>query len=392
VLLATSPIFLFQLVQPMSDVPALAWWTLALLFAFSPFSPAFSPHRGTPSPYRGTAVVVAAGAAAGMALMARPNLLPLVVPLAVFVWRWPVRQPRRLVPFAAGLVPGPAALALIQWRIYGSPLASGHGTFSDFFAISNVLPNIGVYSGHLLRGESAAISLAVVAMAAALAFRRSVDDTANHSLVPVALGAALFGAAVLLCYLPYVVFRDWFYLRFLLPAYPLAFVLAGALAARAAAVLPPPAQGLSLLIALTIVASVNIVVAGREQAFSLREYEGRYRSAGLYTDAVVPREAVIFAVQESGSARYYGRPIVRWDLLPVDLDTAVATFTAMHRRPFFLVEDWEAADLRKRFASSRIARLDWQPRADIGTAVHVLLFDPADRDQPAGSFHTDRFR
>jgi len=376
VLLATSPIFLFQLVQPMSDVPALAWWTLALLLAFSP--------------YRSTAV--AAGAAAGVALMARPNLLPLVVPLAVFIGEWPVRKRHRLVPFAAGLVPGPGALAFFQWRIYGSPLASGHGTFSDFFAISNVWPNIGVYSGHLLRGETAAIGLAVVAMAVALAFRRRVNDTANRSLVPVASGAALFGAAVLLCYLPYVVFRDWFYLRFLLPAYPLAFVLAGALAARAASVLPRSAQGLSLLIALTIVASVNIVVAEREQAFNLREYEGRYRSAGRYSDAALPREAVIFAVQESGSARYYGRPIVRWDLLPVDLDTAVATFTAMHRRPFFLVEDWEAADLRKRFASSRIARLDWQPRADIGTAVHVLLFDPADRDQPAGSFHTDRFR
>ncbi len=376
VLLATSPIFLFQLVQPMSDVPALAWWTLALLLAFS-------PHRAT---------AVAAGAAAGMALMARPNLLPLVAPLAVFVCRWPVRQPRRLVPLVAGLVPAVGALTLFQWRIYGSPLASGHGTFSDFFAISNVWPNLGVYSGHLIRGETAAMILAVVAMAVALAFRRGVDDAANRSLVAVAIGAALFGAVVLLCYLPYVVFRDWFYLRFLLPAYPLAFVLAGALAAHAASALPRPAQGLSLLIALTTVASVNIVVAGREQAFNLREYEGRYRSAGRYTDAVVPREAVIFAVQESGSARYYGRPIVRWDLLPVDLDTAVATLTAMQRHPVFLVEDWEAADLRKRFASSRIARLDWPPRADIGTAIHVLLFDPADRDQPPGSIRTDRFR
>jgi hypothetical protein len=56
------------------------------------------------------------------------------------------------------------------------------------------------------------------------------------------------------------------------------------------------------------------------------------------------------------------------------------------------VEDWEAADLRKRFPSSRIARLDWPPRADIGTSVHVLLFDPADRDQPANTVTTDRFR
>src|SRR5262245_46765392 len=36
ILLATSPIFLFQVVQPMSDVPVTAWWTVALLFALLP--------------------------------------------------------------------------------------------------------------------------------------------------------------------------------------------------------------------------------------------------------------------------------------------------------------------------------------------------------------------
>src|SRR5438045_4061780 len=32
-LLASSPTFLLQLVQPVSDVPATAWWTLALMLA-----------------------------------------------------------------------------------------------------------------------------------------------------------------------------------------------------------------------------------------------------------------------------------------------------------------------------------------------------------------------
>jgi len=365
----------------MSDVPAVAWWTLALLLALS-------PEPGGP---------VAAGAAAGFALLARPNLLPLVAALAAVAYLWPSPpclspKPRRLLPFAAGLVPAAGALALLQWRLYGSPLASGHGAFRDFFAISNVWPNVRVYSAHLVRGETAALGLALVAIVVALGARRRVREAANRSLAPAALAAAMFGASILLCYLPYVVFRDWFYLRFFLPAFPLAFVVVGALADRATTAFPPWARGVVLLIALATVGSINLVVARREQAFFLRDYEGRYLAAGRYVDAVLPREAVIFAVQESGSARYYARPVVRWDLLPVDLDTAVATFTAMHRRPVFLVEDWEAADLRMRFPSSPLARLDWPPRADIGTNVRVLLFDPADRDEAPGRYPTDRFR
>ena len=376
VLLATSPILLFQLVQPMSDIPALAWWTLALLCAFSP----------------GRASPLAAGAVAGLALLARPNLLPVLLPLAWFVGRSPIPQTRRLVPFAIGLVPAGVVLASFQWRIYGSPLASGHGAFSDFFALSNVWPNVGVYTGHLVRGEAAALALALIASVVAfLAGRRAIRDAADPRLAPIAIAAAIFGGVVVLCYLPYVVFRDWFYLRFLLPAFPLALVLVGALAGRAVAGLPRPARALVLLVALTAAASTNIVVARREQAFNMRVYEGRYRSAGRYADAVLPREAVILAVQESGSARYYARPIVRWDLLAVDLDAAVATLTAMHRHPVLLVEDWEAADLQKRFPSSRIARLDWPPRTEIGTSVRVRLFDPADRESP-GRVHTDRFR
>lgn len=195
VLLATSPILLFQLVQPMSDVPALAWWTLALLFAFLP----------------GHAAALAAGAAAGVALLARPNLLPLVMPLAWFSAGWPLRQPRRLLPLTTGLAAAGALLAALQWRIYGSPVASGHGAFSDFFALSNVWPNLAVYSSHLLRGEAATIVLAVVAAAIALTGRRSPQQIATgRPLLPAVTAAAVFGAAVVLCYLPYVVFRDWF--------------------------------------------------------------------------------------------------------------------------------------------------------------------------------------
>jgi hypothetical protein len=389
-LLATSPIFLFQLVQPMSDVPAVAWWTLALLLAFSP-EPGAS---------------IAAGTAAGFALLARPNLLPLLAPLALFVSGWPRaigsgpsnatplgirRAVVRVLPFAAGLVPAGGALGLLQWRLYGNPFASGHGAFSDFFALANVWPNVRVYSAHLLRGEKASIAFALVASAVVLFTRARTRRTSEQRVGPAAAAAGVMAAALLLSYLPYVVFPDWFYLRFLLPAFPLMFVTAGALAARASSAAAPSVRGLLLLVLLTTVISVNVLIAHREQAFFLSDFEGRYRTAGRYADAMLPPEAVILAVQQSGSARYYARTVVRWDLLPIDLDTAVATLTAMHRHPVFLVEDWETADLLTRFPGSQLARLDWPPRADIGTNVRVLLFDPADRGRP-GHVTTDRFR
>jgi 4-amino-4-deoxy-L-arabinose transferase-like glycosyltransferase len=81
-LLATSPAFLLQLTQPVSDVPAAAWWTASLALVISP----------------GSLAALAAGLAAAMAVLTRPNLVPLAALLAAYlvwdVWR-PTRGTRR---------------------------------------------------------------------------------------------------------------------------------------------------------------------------------------------------------------------------------------------------------------------------------------------------------
>src|SRR6185295_17224252 len=64
-LVATSPVFLYQLMNAMSDVPVTAAWTLVLVLAVA----------GSP---------LACGIAAGAAIAIRPNLLP----LAVVVMAW----------------------------------------------------------------------------------------------------------------------------------------------------------------------------------------------------------------------------------------------------------------------------------------------------------------
>jgi hypothetical protein len=381
-LLATSPIFLFQLVQPMSDVAVTGWWSLAFLFAVFPVLA--SPLPGS---------LLAAGAAAGLAVLTRPNLLPLAAVTALAVINWPrlrrmpddtasVRQarlrPKNLPAFAAGITPAVGALALMQWRLFGSPLASGYGPATELFAVGNIAPNVVAYGARMVHGEGAALVLGAFALAILVARRTSRDESTPIGR-PLVLAAFAAGIVVSL-YLPYGVFAEWSYLRFLLPAFPLLFVLIGALLVNALLRLPSSTRGIVLVAALTLACSMNIIRAEQEQAFNLRRYESRYRIAGRYLDAALPPGAVIVTVQESGSARYYVNvPILRWDQLGVDLDTALAALRAIGRHPVLLVEDWEAPDLRKKFPASANARLDWPARAEFGDEIRARLFDPVDR-------------
>jgi hypothetical protein len=90
----------------------------------------------------------------------------------------------------------------------------------------------------MLDGETAALLLAVAALALLAATRgRPVD--APPLKRPLVLATIAF-AIVVASYLPYGVFAEWSYLRFLLPAFPLLFVLIGALFAAALLRLPLP--------------------------------------------------------------------------------------------------------------------------------------------------------
>src|SRR5205814_663317 len=58
---------------------------------------------------------------------------------------------------------------------------------------------------------------------------------------------------------------------------------------------------------------------------ALKEGERRYADVGTYIQQALPRNAVIFAVQESGSVRYYsGRMTIRWDLVDRDWTSRAA--------------------------------------------------------------------
>jgi len=338
---------------------------------------------------------IVAGAVSGLAIATRPSLFPLAGVVALLLAIWSEGGGRAafaaLVKFSLAVAPAVAALAWIQWSLYGDPRASGHGTFAEMFSLTNVVPNIRAYAMRVLTGETPALALITTSVVALVA-RRAVPagpesktrSTPTAALPSVCL-AVLVAMPVLACYLAYGVFSDWAYLRFLLPIWPAAFAAAGAVIGNASLRLPPAIRTQVLLVVLTLVSARNVVSAAHEGSFTLWADASRYGTAGRYLDAVLPPNAVIVASQHSGSASYYtNRPVVRWDALYVGFDVALDDLARLGRLPVIVVEDWEEPLLRQKFPASTFARLDWPARADFGRTTRVRLFDPADRDRPTG--------
>jgi len=152
-LLACSPIFLYQIVQPMSDILAAALW-LAAIVALMHWTEAGS-MRG--------------GLAAGIALLVRPNLLPLAITLGVFgtVAAFRLNGPRRALAaaggFAVGLVPGVVAILALQWMAHGSPLRTGYGDPDVLFSIDHVIPDLRRYVQWLYEAHGPVLGLALIA-------------------------------------------------------------------------------------------------------------------------------------------------------------------------------------------------------------------------------------
>jgi hypothetical protein len=355
----------------MSDVPAAAWWTLALVLA---------QRAGARSAF-------AAGLVASVAIATRPNLTPLGLAVAAAtIWstrhsigaadnasppRWWRLAFKRLVALGLGALPGVLLIALLHTHLYGSPLRSGYGDNADLYAIANILPNARLYAAWLVDGQT----LMLLLVFGALWFRRGGTHT---SQAPLWLVLVL----VIACYLPYAVFEDWWYIRFLLPAFPAAFVLIALGLVGVAARLPRNAGRVVLIAATGALAAISVARTRSTQGLELARDERRY---AVMTDVLrdaVPSASAFISMQHSGSVHHYlDRPIVRWELLPPDrLDVSIAYLRAKGYHPYILLDAWEAPRFRERFAAaSPIGQLDWPPVLELRSPTPVRLFDPADR-------------
>jgi hypothetical protein len=368
-LVASSPTVLFMMLWPMSDVPAAAFWTASLLLACR----------------SSIAAVALSGAAAGIAIAIRPNLVPLALfPALIAAWpalrkyaqgpalelkyaqgavfrtaRWAALL--RLTAFGLACLPFVLLVAWFYNNLYGSPFQSGYGSTDSIFSSANLRANLARYPRWLWDTQGPLVFLFVLSP-----FLLPGPTADSRWLRRILLA---FAGGVLASYLWYLPFDAWWFLRFLLPAFPVLFVLTADVVWHGSRRFGVRTQ-IAAAIAFTVI-MVNYAAtrASELDVLGIGAGEQKYADVGRYLAAKLPADAVVIAMQHSGSIRHYsGRPTLRYDSLDPDwLDRAIAHLRSAGQEPYLLLETFELPLFRERFAGQKsVAIVDAPP-----VALHV---------------------
>ena len=347
-LIVASPAFLTHVMVPMSDVPAAAGWTLVAVLALKqkPF---------------------AAGVVSGLTLMIRPNLVLLTL-VPAFAWRG-AREP--LARFATGLVPGLVAIMIVNMLLYGGPFTTGYASLFELYAFGALPLNLRNYIVWLVQTQTPVVLLALVPVFVRGALR---DD--GRPVSARACLAALVGLTFA-SYVFYATFDHWFYLRFLLPAYPGLLVLMVAALRWLAWKIPAEARVPAIALICAAIVPFGVNAARHEGVFNVAASEGRHIRAAQEIASRTPADAIVMAVQHSGSVRYYAdRITLRYDWLKDGaLDTALRDLSAKGRRVYLVVDDWEEKEFRARFSPSNRAGQLGEPIARVPSSPEVRIFE-----------------
>jgi hypothetical protein len=361
-------VFLYQLMNAMSDVPVTAAWTLALVLA--------AGRRP-----------LASGLAMTMAIAIRPNLVALTPVLIA----WEALsggsdgvpcEPggartgtglENVVWFVIGIAPALAGIAWLNARLYESALTSGYGTTADYYSLSYLATNARQFATWLAEVETPVVALAALYFVAPRLF-----PPAPIPFARLLVGGSL--ALVILSYLFYRPFDAWWYLRFLLPMWPLMMLLTAAAVDAVARRWLRPIRPMAIAAAVALLAWHGLHTAAVRSTFDLGRGERRYVDVARFVASHTDPDAVAISAQHSGSLRMYAnRLTLRFDVLdPEWLDRTVDYLQSIGRRPYFVLDGAEVDAFRRRFGSTnRAGALDWPAVATFGSVVSI--YDPIDR-------------
>lgn len=359
-LLATSPIVLYTLMSPMSDMPAAAFWALAVYGCL---------HGSKTGATLG-------GVSASIAILIRPNL----VPVALFIALWLAARDRHLptlsariartILFAIPVTLGCLAVAAINEQLYGSPTSSGYGDPRTLFSPERIGANIFRYGSWLIETQTPLALLGVAALwVPPVSFTKGRLELEGRSLLGV------MSLAVIGCYLVYLTFDAWWYLRFLLPCWPAICVGTARVLAR------PSGQSFTRTakILLLGVGVYGLWYAYHAGAFDIGRGEQRYVTIARLVRNATPPNSVIIATQHSGSVRYYGeRMTLRYEVLSGRwLDGAIAWLQKRGIHTYILLDDWEHDLFKKKFAERNVTgRLNMAKVFEYWDHTSTSLYDP----------------
>jgi hypothetical protein len=348
-LVAASPIVIGIALEPLTDVPVMTVWAIGIYLLLARIGGRLSP-----------ALV---GLAAGIAILIRPNLVPLSIPLGM--WYMIRRQTdghSRLLSsalFALAVLPAILLIAFLNDRLYGSPLSSGYGTLDDLYAWSHVGPNLRRYFAWFIFAET---PVALAGLAALLVpTRRLWTAAADLRIVPI---LAMFVALLWGQYLAYEVYDSWGFLRFLLPSWPL--IMAGLAAVLLAASdawlarLPRVVAQTALAVLVVLLGVWTFSTALRDNIFN-RQAAAPEAPLGQLVRKHTVDNSVVLVWERSGTIRYYsGRTTLRYDFLDGDwLDRAVAWLRGRGVHVYAVLDPNHREQCLRRFAGqATLAALD----------------------------------
>jgi hypothetical protein len=277
--------------------------------------------------------------------------------------------------FAIGLAPAVAGIAWLNGVLYESPFISGYGTTGDLYSLAFFGTNVRQFAAWMADVETPIVASAALYFAAPRAF-----PTPQIPRARLLLGGSL--AVVILSYVFYEPFDVWWYLRFLLPMWPVLMLLTAvvldALVHRWGGRFSPVAIGALVV----LLAYHGVHLAAERGVFDLGRGERRYIDVGRFVASHTEPDAVMLSLQHSGSLRLYGgRLTLRYAVLdPLWLDRTVGHLQSIGRHPYFVLDGDEVEAFRRRFgAANRSGALDWPPLATLGAVVSI--YDPIARAQ-----------
>jgi 4-amino-4-deoxy-L-arabinose transferase-like glycosyltransferase len=280
-MLAAYPIFLFQSLVTMSDVPATCFVLLALFLAL----------RSRERPM----LAVLAGAALGAAVCIRPTNILAAIPL-VFALRLRLGPLLRVI---AGGFPFAIALLWLNATSYGSPFRTGYGSVGEVVSPAVLARCAGFHGLWLLRTLTAVALCGLLVVAA-----RRIDRSIRWMLVSWFLVFAAF-------YSVYPVCSSWTDTRFLLPAVP-ALILGSLLLLQR---VRPVKPWLAPLLAAAVL-GWEIHAASRMRVLRADDYDSEYREVIRWAEPQLQKESVVMTGLFSGPWLFYtNRGSVRWDML-----------------------------------------------------------------------------
>ena len=301
------PLYLFAALQPMSDLLAVGW-SLATLYC------ALLARERWPWGF-------ACGMAVAIAVLVRPTNLLLFAPVAVAVgWR-----PRAILAIGAAGLPGVLVFGYYNWRVYGAPLTTGYGDVTSAFSSQFVTHNLAHFSQWI-----PALLTPLILLACAAPFIRRARQRGFAML------AVWFAILTGFYAFYYHSGETWWYLRFILPAFPTAIIAALLVAETGWRALPARAWT-PVLAGLVVLGAVGEIRQIRQlDILAIEPQERTYPDAAQWAQRHLPQKAAVFCLQVSGAFIYYTEfMVVRWDLVAPEKYPTLLTALVQAERPVY---------------------------------------------------------